>query len=132
VTFIYFRISYDNPCSPLPFSLLPAPRSPLQAHVLATSHVNRVYIGLCDWGMASHIVEDVPSVVGYSIMAEMERNKREHYWVALELFYVYGPSNSETSLEHVVTTLQVVQQNKYKHSYNKGHNHSKNTLFNIY
>jgi hypothetical protein len=32
VKFIYFGISYDNPCS-----LLPAPRSPLQAHVLATS-----------------------------------------------------------------------------------------------
>jgi hypothetical protein len=37
VKFIYFAISYDNPYSPLSFSLLPAPRSPLQAHVLATS-----------------------------------------------------------------------------------------------
>jgi hypothetical protein len=37
VKFIYFGISYDNPCSPLSLSLLPAPRSPLQAHVLATS-----------------------------------------------------------------------------------------------
>jgi hypothetical protein len=39
VKFIYFGISYDNPCSPLSLSLLPAPRSPLQAHVLATSEV---------------------------------------------------------------------------------------------
>jgi hypothetical protein len=37
VKFIYFGISYDNPCSPLSLSLLPAPRSPFQAHVLATS-----------------------------------------------------------------------------------------------
>jgi hypothetical protein len=37
VEFIYFGISYDNPCSPLSFSPLPAPRSPLQAHVLASS-----------------------------------------------------------------------------------------------
>jgi hypothetical protein len=37
VKFIYFGISYDNPCSLLSLSLLPAPRSPLQAHVLATS-----------------------------------------------------------------------------------------------
>jgi hypothetical protein len=27
VKFIYFGISYDNPCSPLSFSLLPAPGS---------------------------------------------------------------------------------------------------------
>jgi hypothetical protein len=31
----YFWISYDNPCSPLSFSPLPAPCSLLQAHVLA-------------------------------------------------------------------------------------------------
>jgi hypothetical protein len=37
VEFIYFGISYDNPCSLLSLSLLPAPRSPLQAHVLASS-----------------------------------------------------------------------------------------------
>jgi hypothetical protein len=34
---MYFGIFYDNPCSPLSFSLLPASRSPLQAHVLASS-----------------------------------------------------------------------------------------------
>jgi hypothetical protein len=43
VKFIYFGISYDNPCSPLSFSLLPAPRSPLQAHVLATSQLQASY-----------------------------------------------------------------------------------------
>jgi hypothetical protein len=37
VKFIYFGISYNNPYSPLSLSLLPAPRSLLQAHVLATS-----------------------------------------------------------------------------------------------
>jgi hypothetical protein len=30
----------------------------------------------------------------------MERNK-ELYWMAPELFYVYNPPNSKTSLEHV-------------------------------
>jgi hypothetical protein len=39
VKFIYFGISYDNPYSPLSFSLFPAPRSPLQAHMLASSYV---------------------------------------------------------------------------------------------
>jgi hypothetical protein len=37
VKFICFGISYHNPCSPLSLSVLPAPRSTLQAHVLATS-----------------------------------------------------------------------------------------------
>jgi hypothetical protein len=40
-------------------------------------------------------------VYGFPTRAEMERNKREHNWVVLELFYVYSPRNSETSLEHV-------------------------------
>ena len=31
----------------------------------------------------------------------MKRNKKEHFWVAPELFYVYCPYNFETSLEHV-------------------------------
>jgi hypothetical protein len=42
VEFIYFGISYDNPYSLLSFSLLPAPRSPLQAHVLASSPCGRL------------------------------------------------------------------------------------------
>jgi serine/threonine protein kinase len=64
-------------------------------------HVDRVYIGACDWGMATRTIEDVPSVYSYSTKDEMERNKKERPWVALELFYVYGPPNSETSLERV-------------------------------
>jgi hypothetical protein len=46
VKFIYFGISYDNPCSPLSLSLLLAPRSPLQAHVLATSQLLQYYTAL--------------------------------------------------------------------------------------
>jgi hypothetical protein len=43
VKFTYFGISYNNPCSPLSLSLLPAPRSSLQAHVLATSMVEDAF-----------------------------------------------------------------------------------------
>lgn len=64
-------------------------------------HVDRVYIGVCDWGMASRFCEDKASVYGYPSKAEMEKNKNERKWVAPELFYVYGPSNSETSIERV-------------------------------
>jgi serine/threonine protein kinase len=64
-------------------------------------HVNRVYIGICDWGMATCLIKDIPSVYVFPTKDEMERNKKEHFWVALELFYFYGPPNFETSLEHV-------------------------------
>jgi hypothetical protein len=37
----------------------------------------------------------------FPTMAEMEKNKRECLWVALELFYVYGPPNFETTLDHI-------------------------------
>jgi serine/threonine protein kinase len=64
-------------------------------------HVDRVYIGVCDWGMVTRFIEEVSSVYGYPTKAEMEKNKKDHYWVALELFYVYGLANSETTIERV-------------------------------
>jgi serine/threonine protein kinase len=56
-------------------------------------HVDRVYIGVCDWGMATCIIEVVHLVYGYPTKDEIQRNKKECFWVALELFYVYGPPN---------------------------------------
>jgi serine/threonine protein kinase len=64
-------------------------------------HVDRVYIGVCDWGMVIRLIEDNLSMYGYPTKDEMEKNKKEHFWVALELFYIYGPPNFETSLERV-------------------------------
>jgi hypothetical protein len=58
VKFIYFGISYDNPCSPLSFSLLSAPCSPLQAHVLATSPFLVHKKGLCMWISAYFFAEN--------------------------------------------------------------------------
>jgi serine/threonine protein kinase len=63
-------------------------------------HVDRIYIGVCDWGMATRFIEDEHSVYGYPTKAKMEKNK-EHYWVAPQLFYIYGPPNSETAIERV-------------------------------
>jgi hypothetical protein len=37
----------------------------------------------------------------YPTKAEMEKNKNGRYWVAPELFYVYGLANSETAIERV-------------------------------
>jgi serine/threonine protein kinase len=64
-------------------------------------HDDRDYIGVCDWGMASHVIEEKTSVYGYPIKDEIERNKKEWFWVAPELFYIYGPSHSEASIKHV-------------------------------
>ena len=51
--------------------------------------------------MASYVIEDKTSVYGYSTKVEIERNKNERYWVALDLFYVYGPPNFKTSIERI-------------------------------
>ena len=58
-----------------------------------------MYIGVCEWGMASHVEEEASSLYGYQMKGEMEANiiKRKH--VALELFYVFGPKGSQNSLE---------------------------------
>jgi hypothetical protein len=50
--------------------------------------------------LASRTIKNIISMFGFLII-EMERNKRERYLVAPKLFYIYGPSNSETSLERV-------------------------------
>jgi hypothetical protein len=50
------------------------------------NHVDRVYIGVCDWSMATRFIEEVPSVYAYPTKEEMERNKKEHFWVAPKLF----------------------------------------------
>ena len=63
--------------------------------------VDRLYIGVCDWGMATRFIEDEYLVYGYPTKAKMVKNKKECYWVVPELFYIYGPSNSETVVERV-------------------------------
>jgi serine/threonine protein kinase len=39
-------------------------------------HVDRVYIGVCDWEMATCFIEDEHSVYGYPTKAEMEKKRR--------------------------------------------------------
>jgi hypothetical protein len=70
VKFIYFGISYDNPCSPLSLSLLPAPRSPLQAHVLATSRNKwRQDWKHFQWLLGGHRIGGAK--VAFAVMAEL-------------------------------------------------------------
>ena len=42
-------------------------------------HVDRVYIEICNWGMATHFIDNEHLVYGYPTKAEMEKNKKERY-----------------------------------------------------
>ena len=51
--------------------------------------------------MATRFIKEVPLMYGYPTKEEMERNKKERFWIDAKLFYIYGLHNSKTSLEHV-------------------------------
>jgi serine/threonine protein kinase len=57
-----------------------------------------VYIGVCDWGMANCVKEKKASLYGYQNKEEMVANIAQRKHVAPELFYVFGPEDSRTSL----------------------------------
>lgn len=58
-----------------------------------------VYIGICDWGLSSRVVENEPSRYGYRTLEELEKTKAGRKFVAPELFYVFGAAGSSNSLE---------------------------------
>ena len=69
----------------------------------------KIFLGVCDRGMACRISEEVASNYGFRSEEEMEMQQRLRQHVAPELFYVFGPRGSKTSLEH----------QKQKHLYTK-------------
>ena len=70
----------------------------------------KIFLDVCDWGMACCISEEVASNYGYKSEEEMAMQQRQRQHVAPELFYVFGPHRSEMSLE----------RQKKKHVYTKG------------
>ena len=68
----------------------------------------KVYIGVCDWGRCTHAKEGEPLWYGKPTLRELSKVKAKYKHVALELFYVYGPPSSDTSLENM--------QKKHTHS----------------
>ena len=70
----------------------------------------KIFLGVCDLGMACRISEKVASNYGYRSEEEMAMQQRLRQDVAPELFYVFGPRGSETSLE----------RQKKKHMFTKG------------
>ena len=59
----------------------------------------KIFLGLCDWGMACHVSIVVASNIGFQASDEMERQRQLCQHVTPELFYVFGPLGSETCLE---------------------------------
>jgi hypothetical protein len=58
-------------------------------------NVQSVYIGVCDWGMASRIVERKASYYGKPDEIQRQEARRNKPGVAPELFFVYGPRDDE-------------------------------------
>jgi serine/threonine protein kinase len=60
-----------------------------------------VYIGVCDWGLASRMVESEASRYGYETREALERVRAARPFAAPELFYTFGPPNSDTALHRM-------------------------------
>jgi len=58
-------------------------------------NVQRVYIGVCDWGMACRTVEKKASYFGMPDDMQSDQLRRVKRGVAPELFFVYGPRDDE-------------------------------------
>ena len=59
----------------------------------------KIFLDVSDWGMACRVSEEVASNYGYRSEEEMAMQQRLRQHVAPELFYVFGPHGSKTSLE---------------------------------
>ena len=70
----------------------------------------KIFLGVYDWGMACRISEEVALNYGYRSEEEVAMQQRLRQHVVPELFYIFGPHGSETSLE----------RQKKKHVYTKG------------
>ena len=59
----------------------------------------KIFLDVCDWGMACRVSEEVASNYGYRSEEEMAMQQRLCQHIAPKLFYVCGPCESETCLE---------------------------------
>jgi hypothetical protein len=56
-----------------------------------------VYIGMCDWGAVGHLQEVMPSLYGFAKEQDVTNAKKMHWWVAIELFFIYSESRTTNS-----------------------------------
>lgn len=66
-----------------------------------------VWIGLCDWGMASRINEETDSLYQFKGSSEMRSARSTRWWVAPELMYVPRAPGTSTSPTHAVRPPRV-------------------------
>ena len=69
----------------------------------------KIFLGVCDWGMACRVSKMVASNYNFQVSHEMEKERQLRQHIAPELFYVFGPRGSKTCLE----------RQKQKHLYSK-------------
>jgi serine/threonine protein kinase len=65
-----------------------------------------INIGICDWGIASRIQEGAPSHFGYEKQEKLDAERMGRWWAAPELFYLFGPEGSDTSLDVMKATYK--------------------------
>jgi serine/threonine protein kinase len=66
-----------------------------------------VWIGLCDWGMASRINEETHSLYQFKDSSEVRNARARRWWVAPELMHVIGEPGTSTSPTRVVRPPRV-------------------------
>jgi hypothetical protein len=76
----------------------------------STNKLNVVCISVCDWGEARHVQEVTPSLYDFAKEQDATNAKKIHWWVALELFFVYSKSGIKNSPQRMAkqhaTTLR--------------------------
>jgi hypothetical protein len=66
-----------------------------------TNKLNVVYICVRDWGEARHLQEVTSSLYDFAKEQDATNTKKIHWWVALELFFVYSKSRITNSLQQM-------------------------------
>ena len=52
--------------------------------------VGAIFIGICDWGMATWIQEEAPSNYGKKTKEDVQKHRAKYYCAAPKLFHVAG------------------------------------------
>jgi serine/threonine protein kinase len=68
-----------------------------------------VFIGVCDWGMATWLGENAPSNYGRETAEELEKHRVKYYCAAPELFHVRGQRGTPQSLMRMARERQHTQ-----------------------
>jgi len=90
-------------------SMLHNDLSPMNIMLHYPNYSNEIInIGICDSRISSRFDENAPSHYGKSTKAKMDHYKRGTWWVALELFYIFGHKDSDTSIP--------IRQQHYKYT----------------